>query len=157
MCLPHSSFVALECRDHSSYHHQCGPLVRWRAAIVLRTATSFTAPRARAIRPSAASGRLALIGRTKYRGNAIASWPPGCCRRRLTARESSVSPQSHSIGAGSELRWQLQARSGLTKAASPVVSSPDLLAKHMARSNPSLQPTCYSWLRQPPQAAELKR
>jgi hypothetical protein len=26
-----------------------------------------------------------------------------------------------------------------------------------ARSNPSLQPTCYGWLRQPPQAAELKR
>jgi len=23
--------------------------------------------------------------------------------------------------------------------------------------NPSLQPTCYGWLRQPPQAAELKR
>ena len=23
--------------------------------------------------------------------------------------------------------------------------------------NPSLQPTCYSWLRQPTQAAELKR
>jgi hypothetical protein len=25
------------------------------------------------------------------------------------------------------------------------------------RPNPSLQPTCYGWLRQPPQAAELKR
>ena len=25
------------------------------------------------------------------------------------------------------------------------------------RPNPSLQPTCYDWLRQPPQAAELNR
>jgi len=25
------------------------------------------------------------------------------------------------------------------------------------RPNPSLQPTCYGWLRQPPQAAELNR
>jgi len=27
----------------------------------------------------------------------------------------------------------------------------------MQRPNPSLQPTCYGWLRQPTQAAELKR
>ena len=25
------------------------------------------------------------------------------------------------------------------------------------RANPSLQPTCYGWLRRPPQAAETKR
>ena len=27
----------------------------------------------------------------------------------------------------------------------------------LATPNPSLQPTCYGWLRQPAQAAELKR
>jgi len=31
------------------------------------------------------------------------------------------------------------------------------MSLRVERPNPSLQPTCYGWLRQPPPAAELKR
>jgi hypothetical protein len=39
----------------------------------------------------------------------------------------------------------------------PHVQSSSFMRSSMAPPNPSLQPTSYGWLRQPTQAAELKR
>ena len=98
----------------ASLHRQRGPLVRWRAAAVSSSATNCAPPLARAVRPSAASGRLALIGRTNTKRNAcrlaFRPLPRALHHPRIEHQRSRPKRQCSSA-----VRRQSQARSLLPK------------------------------------------
>ena len=86
--------------------------------------------------------------------------PSGKRLPRMPAEVRSCSGMSPRSGA-SEAK-QRPARSPINRSPHPSTESGQLQKRAHApcgslRPNPSLQPTCYGWLRQPPRVAELKR